>query len=115
GLKEILLGQNPLDIEVLWDKMYAQTAVFGRRGVVVHTMSAIDIALWDILGKVTGQPIYQLLGGAYRKEVDAYASDLAPSSVNEAVERLQLYQQQHFRAVKFGWGGIGQDLRQDIA
>lgn len=114
GLKEILLHQNPLDIQVLWDKMYAQTAVYGRRGVVIHTISAIDIALWDILGKVLKQPVYQLLGGAYRKTVNAYASDLAPATVDEAIERVARYKEEGFRAVKFGWGGIGQDVRQDI-
>jgi L-alanine-DL-glutamate epimerase-like enolase superfamily enzyme len=74
GLREILIGENPLEIGRLWDKMYQATAIYGRRGAVMHAISGIDIALWDILGKATGQPIHRLWGRAGRA-LPIYASD----------------------------------------
>ena len=63
GLKQIILGRDPLDRETLWQDMYKLSAVYGRRGIAIHTISGIDIALWDILGKTTGMPVHRLLGG----------------------------------------------------
>ncbi|WP_407728517.1 mandelate racemase/muconate lactonizing enzyme family protein (plasmid) [Priestia megaterium] len=73
-LKPLIIGEDPLAIEVLWHKMYHYTRDYGRKGVVIGAISAIDIALWDIMGKVTNQPIYKLLGGAFREKVQAYAT-----------------------------------------
>ncbi|MGH7053634.1 MAG: mandelate racemase/muconate lactonizing enzyme family protein, partial [Stellaceae bacterium] len=73
ALKPILLGEDPLLIEALWQRMFARTRQFGRRGVVMNAMSGIDIALWDIVGKVARLPLYRLLGGV-RERVEAYAS-----------------------------------------
>ena len=73
SLKPLLIGQDPLLIEGLWQKMFARTRQFGRRGLVMQAMSGIDIALWDIAGKVAGMPVYRLLGGC-RDRVEAYAS-----------------------------------------
>jgi len=72
-LKPYLLGEDPLNIERLWDKMYQRTFFHGRRGVIISAISGIDIALWDIMGKVANLPLYKLLGG-YRDRVRAYAS-----------------------------------------
>lgn len=72
-LKELLINEDPLNISWLWEKMYNGTAVWGRRGVIIRAISVIDIALWDILGKVSGLPIYKLLGG-YRDKVKVYYS-----------------------------------------
>lgn len=72
-LKPLLIGQDPLMIEGLWTKMYEQTMMHGRRGLVLAAMGGIDIALWDILGKLTGLPLYKLFG-AYRERVRPYAS-----------------------------------------
>ena len=69
ALKPLLIEQSPLNIEVLWYKMYNATRDFGRKGSVISGISAIDIALWDILGKYHNQPINQLLGGAFRKNI----------------------------------------------
>src|SRR5579864_9473684 len=69
----LLIGQDPLLIEAHWQKMFATTRQFGRRGVVMNAISGIDIALWDIAGKVAKLPLYKLLGGA-RDRVEAYAS-----------------------------------------
>ena len=74
ALKPLLLEQSPLNIEVLWHKMYNMTRDFGRKGSVISGISAIDIALWDIAGKFYNQPIYQLLGGAFRTKVKPYAT-----------------------------------------
>ena len=74
ALKPLILRQSPLDIEVLWHKMYNSTRDFGRKGSVVSGISAIDIALWDIAGKYYNQPIYQLLGGAFRTKIKPYAT-----------------------------------------
>lgn len=73
-IKDLLIGADPFDISGLWDRMYKGTAMNGRRGVVIHAMGAVDMALWDLKGKALGQPVWQLLGGAERKEVYPYAS-----------------------------------------
>src|SRR5262245_35040666 len=67
ALKPLVIGANPLDTEVLWHKMYHATRDYGRKGVVMAAISAIDIGLWDIAGKALRVPVYQLLGGAFRK------------------------------------------------
>jgi L-alanine-DL-glutamate epimerase-like enolase superfamily enzyme len=114
GLKEIVVGRDPLQIRPLWDEMYKLTYNYGRRGALMHALSAIDMALWDILGKTTGQPVWRLLGGAYRQEVPAYASTLAPEKPEDAVEQAKRFVQQGFRAMKFGWGSLGGKLRVDL-
>ncbi|HZT87809.1 MAG TPA: mandelate racemase/muconate lactonizing enzyme family protein [Stellaceae bacterium] len=72
-LAPMLVGEDPLLIEGLWQKMFARTRSYGRRGVVMHAISGIDIALWDLAGKIAGLPLYRLLG-ACRDRVEAYAS-----------------------------------------
>jgi L-alanine-DL-glutamate epimerase-like enolase superfamily enzyme len=72
-LKPLLIGEDPLMIEGLWQKMFVRTRQYGRRGIVMNAISGIDIALWDIAGKVAKLPVYKLLG-ACRDRVEAYAS-----------------------------------------
>ena len=84
GFKQLLIGRDPLKIEELWHLMYDRSITYGRRGIVLHVISGIDIALWDILGKARDVPIHQLLGGVVQTEVPAYASDLTPPG-NEAI------------------------------
>lgn len=115
GLAEIVVGQDPLDIAPLWEKMYSLSMVYGRRGVVIHALSAIDMALWDILGQATGQPIYRLLGGGYRGEVRPYASALVAERRDETPDYARRLADQGFSAMKFGWGGLGEDPQADIA
>ena len=74
SLKEMLIGEDPLDPPRIWEKLYVGSAMNGRRGAVINTMGAIDIALWDIAGKAAGKPIYELLGGAARESIVPYAS-----------------------------------------
>jgi L-alanine-DL-glutamate epimerase-like enolase superfamily enzyme len=114
GLREVLIGQNPLNIETLWDKMYAASNWFGLRGVAIHAMSGIDIALYDILGKVTEQPIYRLLGGAYHDKFRAYASTLFPDTEDEVKRIVEEAISNGFTALKLGWGKFGQDEKHDL-
>ncbi|TVM31239.1 mandelate racemase/muconate lactonizing enzyme family protein [Oceanidesulfovibrio marinus] len=74
ALKPRLIGADPRQIEVLWRKMYLDTFRYGRKGMVLNAISGVEIALWDILGKACGAPVYQLLGGACWQQIRAYAS-----------------------------------------
>lgn len=114
GLREILRGTDPLQIEQRWDDMYRYTQVFGRRGITLHAISAIDIALWDILGKALGKPIHALLGGARRQQLRPYASILALESAEAAVARARELVDRGFSAIKFGWSGLGHDVQRDL-
>ena len=114
GLAALVIGENPLEVERLWYKMYRGSIYYGRRGVAMQAISAIDIALWDIMGKFYGQPIHVLLGGKWRDTVRAYASTLfrpTPQAMREAASR---YLDQGFTAVKFGWGVFGKDPKLDV-
>ncbi len=74
GLKDMLLGENPLDIERLWEKLYVGSAMNGRRGAGINAIGALDMALWDIRGKVAGKPCWQLLGEKAKDDITPYAS-----------------------------------------
>lgn len=113
GLRELLLGSDPMLIEQLWQTMYAKTAYYGRFGPVIHAMSGVDLALWDIAGKVHGEPVHRLLGARHRERVKAYASSLMPETPREAFEKAEKFRQQGFLAMKFGWGPIGTSLSRD--
>jgi L-rhamnonate dehydratase len=115
GLRAILLGEDPADIERLWEQMYERSMYFGRRGVTMHAISAVDIALWDIAGQVAGVPVHALLGGARRERVPAYASTLMPDTPEEAARVTADQVAAGFRAVKLGWGPLGSDPDLDIA
>ena len=115
GLRHVLIGQDPLEIEQLWDSMYRATIYFGRRGVALHALSGIDIALWDIKGKALGKPVRELLGPVQRTRVRAYASTLMPDTEDEVVHSVsQLIDRYGFTAVKLGWGPLGQDPDHDV-
>lgn len=109
GLREILIGQEINDIEALWERMYYHTNRYGRRGAAIHTISGVDIALWDLKGKVLGKPVHELWGGKHRETVRAYASYLFGETPEEteklACEAVNL----GLSAVKFGWGPFGKD------
>src|SRR5687768_17102004 len=74
GLKEMLIGRDPRDVEGLWERMYTGSAMTGRRGLGICAIGALDMALWDLRGKIEGKPCWQLLGGAAHKAVTPYAS-----------------------------------------
>ena len=114
GLANIIVGENPLEVERLWYKMYRGSIYYGRRGVAIQAISAIDIALWDIMGKAYGQPIHVLLGGKWRDRVRAYASTLFRPTPDAMRQAARHYLDQGFTAVKFGWGVFGEDPRRDV-
>src|SRR5260221_374875 len=72
-LTPLVIGREPTDVEHLWETMYRSTLNVGRRGLVLEAISAIDIAVWDLLGQQLGQPLYNLLGGRVRDRMPAYA------------------------------------------
>jgi L-alanine-DL-glutamate epimerase-like enolase superfamily enzyme len=74
GLRELLIGANPLDVEAIWERLYVGSAMNGRRGAVINAIGALDIALHDLRGKALGKPCHELLGGAVRDHVVPYAS-----------------------------------------
>jgi L-alanine-DL-glutamate epimerase-like enolase superfamily enzyme len=115
GIRRLLVGENPLEIDRLWKKMYDGTMYFGRRGAVVHAISGVEIALWDLAGKALGQPIHTLLGGARRSRLKAYASTLWPSTPSETSEVVAELREQGFDAIKLGWGPMGLDPDLDVA
>ena len=113
GLRELLLGQDPLEIERLWQLMFRGSYHYGRAGAALHVMSAIDIALWDIAGKVAGQPVYELLGGARSERVRVYASEVMPQTSDEVRRIAERAVEDGYPALKLGWGPLGEDLDRD--
>ena len=115
GLKHVLIGEDPRDINRLWDKMYRASQTYGRRGLLMHALSGIDLALWDILGKSVGLPVYQLLGGARQRTHFAYASDLSQPTLEATITLALAHKANGYRAMKFGWGALGKDRKADVA
>jgi L-alanine-DL-glutamate epimerase-like enolase superfamily enzyme len=114
GLAALLIGENPLEIGRLWQKMYRGSLYFGRRGAAIHAISGVEIALWDIAGKAAGKPIHALLGGARRTRIKAYASTLMPDTPKEAARVIAAQRKAGFNAVKLGWGPLGQSAALDV-
>jgi L-alanine-DL-glutamate epimerase-like enolase superfamily enzyme len=85
GLEEMLLGENPLNVEAIWEKLYTGSIMTGRRGLGICAIGAIDMALWDLRGKILGLPCWQIMGGARKTHVSAYASLLPVGGTPEAV------------------------------
>ncbi|HTR64623.1 MAG TPA: L-rhamnonate dehydratase [Terriglobales bacterium] len=105
-LKPLLIGRDPWDIEFLWQHMYRKTMAFGRKGIGMTAISAVDIALWDILGKSAKQPVYRLLGGRTKPRIPVYASRLYSVELSELAAEAQRYKDEGYQAMKlrFGWG-----------
>jgi L-alanine-DL-glutamate epimerase-like enolase superfamily enzyme len=115
GLAECVVGHDPFEIDLLVHRMLEGSIFFGRQGAAVQAMSGVEIALWDLAGKVTGRPVYQLLGGGFRKSFRAYASILFGDTPAETERTAQALAGQGYRAVKFGWGPLGQSEASDLA
>jgi L-rhamnonate dehydratase len=105
-LKPLLIGKDPWDTEFLWQLMYRQTMAFGRKGIGMAAISAVDIALWDVLGKAAGQPVFRLLGGRTKPKIPVYASRLYSQPLDALAAEAQSYKDAGYRAMKlrFGWG-----------
>jgi L-alanine-DL-glutamate epimerase-like enolase superfamily enzyme len=115
GLKHLLIGEDPFLTEYLWHKMYRANIYAGRRGIAVHAMSGIDIALWDIKGKVLEMPVWKLLGGGFSRSLRPYASSLFGATPAETRDRARRFADRGFTAVKFGWDPMGKDAATDVA
>ena len=113
GLRQILIGENPLETERLWQKMHRKTMYFGRSSVTITAMAAIDMALWDLKGKYYGQPIHRLLGGKQHDKILAYASILFGRDGRET-KAIAEGGRRRYRAIKFGWEPMGQSESLDI-
>ena len=77
-LARFLEGRSPDDYETIWDQMYLATQFYGRKGLAVNALSGVDLALWDLIGKLKEEPVYRLLGGAVREELSFYATGARP-------------------------------------
>src|SRR5438477_9354862 len=105
-LEPLYKGENALEPERVSEKLHQNSFWLGRGGALTHTISGIDIALWDLLGQATGQPVGRLLGGRYRERVQPYAS-LLMDEPEKLREHLLAVKAQGFRAFKIGWGPFG--------
>ena len=110
-----LIGEDPLRTDVLWQMVYSRLRDHGQKGVVIQGLSGIDIALWDIKGRHFGVPVHQLLGGAQRTEVQAYATGLyrrkSGDPLRYLAEEAARYAAEGFKAVKLKVGfGVDEDV-----
>lgn len=107
-LAPLLIGKDPFDVEFLWQHMYRSTIAWGRKGVGMTAISALDIALWDILGKATKQPVFKLLGGRTKPKIPVYASRLYSQKLKPLAEETKKYRDEGYLAMKmrFGWGPV---------
>lgn len=114
GLRQLLIGENALETERLWQKMNRRTMYFGRTSVTICAMSAVDMALWDLKGKFFNQPIHRLLGGKHHDRIKAYASVLFGRGGAETRDIGRRWVERGYQAVKFGWEPMGQSESLDI-
>ena len=115
-LKPIVIGSDPMKNDVIWHQMYRKTLDYARRGILVASMSAIDIAIWDLKGKILGVPVSTLLGGAHRDKIKPYATGLYFTShtdlSKEFEEEVNKYISQGFKAIKMKVGlGVEEDYK----
>jgi D-galactarolactone cycloisomerase len=111
-LKRFVIGENPLEVERVTEKLHQITFWLGRGGAMTHAISAINIALWDVAGKAFGQPVSVLLGGSYQTVVPAYGSVLFVP-VETLPQRIEEMRGRGFRAIKLGWDPFGQQSLAD--
>jgi L-alanine-DL-glutamate epimerase-like enolase superfamily enzyme len=112
-LGPILLGADPLAIDLLWERMYGSMRLRGHStGYQLEAISGVDIALWDLAGKLLGVPVYRLLGGPYRTDLPAYASGVSGATIAERVAAARGFIEAGYTAMKLsiGRGDIDSDL-----
>ncbi|HEY6570652.1 MAG TPA: enolase C-terminal domain-like protein [Candidatus Limnocylindrales bacterium] len=118
-LRSLVLGEDPFNVELLWSRMYRTTINIGRRGLVLEAISAIDVAIWDILGKALGQPLYNLLGGQTVDRMRAYVSQsYARENLDDVAAEARHWMSQGFTGLKmrFGYGPVDgpQGMRKNV-
>lgn len=116
GYAPLIVGKDPFQRDIIWETLYNRSRPYGQGGIAVNALSGVDIALWDIVGKATGQPIYQLLGGAYRTEITPYATGFHRKEGLKYPEALIEEAHRHldngFRAMKMKAGfGVEDDIQ----
>lgn len=115
-LAPLAVGEDPLQVETIWSKLHLRALDYARRGVLVAAISAIDIAIWDLRGKLLGQPVSVLLGGRRRERVKVYATGMYFTQTDDLSGKLadeaRLYVSQGFRALKMKVGlGVETDVK----
>ncbi len=115
ALKPLIMGEDPLQASVLWENMYTRVRDYGRTGSVMSAVSALDIALWDLAGRFHQQPVHRLLGGAFRRNVQPYATGFyrlkGRGEASRLAEEAVRYRESGFTAMKVKLGfGIRDDL-----
>ena len=115
GLAAIVQGMDASAIDAVLQAMIAGTSWYGPGGIARHTMSGIDMALWDIRGKAAGKPVRALLSNTAVDQVPCYASVLWPERPDQVAASAQDFLSQGYRAVKYGWAPMGPDLEVDVA
>ena len=120
ALKPILMGQDPFDVDVLWERMYNLTRPFGQKGAVINAMASVDIALWDCMGRALNKPIHKLMGGAYRTQVQPYATGFyrveGKKYPEEAIAEAKRHMEKGFTAMKLKTGfGVEEDIAYILA
>jgi len=119
GLAPLVIGEDPRDVERLWQRMAAHLWWYGEGGIANFAMSAIDMALWDLKGKLSGEPLYRLLGGKVKERLPANASTHpAQADPEKGAEELAALAAAGYQSVKFGFGkkghaGLGVDPEHD--
>jgi len=121
GFSDLVVGSDPVDVELTWQRMRQQSFWYGNGGIASMAISAIDMALWDLKGKVTGVPVYQLLGGRKRDTIRACASVIFDTeNLDLTRDEFADYAERGYTAVKGGWGksretAFGLDAKRDMA
>ena len=114
--RPLLLGADPFDVELLWERMYNTTQPYGQGGAAVNAMSGVDIALWDLIGRSLNKPIHKLIGGAFRTDVQPYATGFyrveGANYPEDAIREAQSYIEAGFTAIKLK---IGFEVNEDSA
>ena len=107
-LPKLLIGEDPFDVERLWDIMWRSTMYYGRKGIVVHAISAVDLALWDIIGNALGLPVYKLLGGETKSRIPAYCTG------NDIEQHLEFGYKRVKLAVPYGPADGREGLKKNV-
>ena len=105
-LKNLVIGEDPFDYDYIWEKMYRNTMAWGRKGIGMIGISAIDLGIWDLMGKIENKPVFELLGGRTKEKIPVYASKLYSQPINELQKEAEKYVKDGFKMFKmrFGWG-----------
>lgn len=102
----LVIGEDPFDYAYIWEKMYRRTQAWGRKGIGMTAISAIDIAIWDLMGKLVGKPVFKLLGGQTKESIPVYYSKLYSGPIETMQAEAEEAMKAGYQAFKmrFGWG-----------